>query len=318
MDPVERQKIAALTVHLATRIQAAVGDSWPARRDTAKELIQSVYETWWNVHARDPNAYGRDLNRLNTLTGWAGPHAQVAYWQPSRGNAVLMPPKFFCGDPSSLEESFVASMSLNHAVLPSTNTSFAQELMDQQGAAAALAAHAEYFTRPYAYAKFFRPRAHVLHAYASAIGVRQLPPVANWTAINRRCSLYIEAFPTRSPKFALPPLGPAPAALQSSVFVCALNAIVHDIVLRLLRPRCVLLAGKASWHAWPEPGSTVGADTGHLVRVAGKHKCGVYRDQVTSAVHGGAVTVVRSNFLCTVYGPNSNDELQRLGRDVLT
>lgn len=139
-------------------------------------------------------------------------------------------------------------MSLNHAVLPSTNTSFAQELMDQQGAAAALAAHAEYFTRPYAYAKFFRPRAHVLHAYASAIGVRQLPPVANWTAINRRCSLYIEAFPTRSPKFALPPLGPAPAALQSSVFVCALNAIVHDIVLRLLRPRCVLLAGKASWH----------------------------------------------------------------------
>ena len=35
------------------------------------------------------------------------------------------------------------------------------------------------------------------------------------------------------------------------------------------------------------------------------------------AHNGGAVTMVRSNFLCTVYGPNSNDELQRLGRDVL-
>ena len=72
MDLVERQKIAALTGHIATQVQAVVGDSWPARRDMAKELIQRVYEAWWNVHARDPNAYERDLNRLNTLTGWSG------------------------------------------------------------------------------------------------------------------------------------------------------------------------------------------------------------------------------------------------------
>lgn len=317
MDHVERQEIAALKRQVATRTQEVMSDSWPTRNVTAKELIQRVYEIWWNVHARDPDAYGRDLNRLNTLTGWEGPYAQIAYWQPSHGKAVLMPPKFFCGDPSSLEESFVASMSLNHAVLPPTNTSFADELLDQQGAASTVAAHAEYFTRPYAYAKFFRPRARVLHAYASAIGVPRLPTVAQWETINQRCSLYIEAFPTRSPKFALPPLKPAPTTLRTNVFVCALNAIVHDIVLQLLRPRCVLLAGKASWHAWPDAGSTDGADVGHLVREASTYKCGVYRDQVTSTVHGGAVTMVRSNFLCTVYGPNSNDELQRLGRDVL-
>lgn len=316
MDAVELQAVKILKDQADARIQANSARSWDARRTAASELLAAAYEAWWRVHTLDATRYERDLARLNALAGWSAPYAQVAYWRPQTGSAVLMPPKFFGGDPLALEEPFVASMSLNHAILPATSAPFARELAEQQNHPDAFEAHSRYFSRPYAYRRFFKPRGEVLHAYAMKVGAGALPTASDWPALNRRFSFYIEAFPTRSGKFAEPPSSPGRALLDREVFVCAINSIVHDIVLRLLRPSRVLLAGKATWGAWPELGlAEFGKNVGALVRSDGR--CPVFRSSAPRAIHGETTTIVRTNFLRTVYGPNSTLELQRLGRDVL-
>jgi hypothetical protein len=316
MEPIEAQEVAALRADIGSLMHAELRSPWSARQAVASQLLARANEAWWRVHRSDPSAYERDLNRLNALTDWHGPHQQLAYWSPRGGTPVLMPPKFFGGDPLALHECFVASMSLNHAVLPPTSKPFAEELAEQQNDADAFTAHSSYFSKPYAYAKFFQPRGEVLHAYANNIGVQPVESRKSWRALNRQFSFYIEAFPTRSVRFARPPLAPARTELESTVFVCAINSVVHDIVLRLLRPTRVLLAGQTSWEMWPDSGADArGEDVGLLVRSNGK--CRVFRNRAISAIHGGSMTVVRSNFLRTVYGPNSTAELRLLGHDVL-
>lgn len=82
---------------------------------------------------------------------------------------------------------FVASIPLNHAILE--EDSFALELSDQQIRGESFAAHRDYFERPYAYKKFFGPRARVLHAYATQAGRRPVPAFEEWRAVNRSFAL---------------------------------------------------------------------------------------------------------------------------------
>ncbi len=316
MDPIEEDEIEALRVHVESEIEKAQHEPWPARQGAASRLLTAASSAWWRVHRSDPSAYERDLARLNEVTGWRDPYQQVAYWYPRHGERMLMPPKFFAGDALALHKRFVASMSLNHAVLPRTRKPFAKELAEQQSEEGAAAAHAAYFSRDYAYARFFRPRGEVLRAYAATIG---LPPVGTsdfWRDENRRLAFYVEAFPTRSVRFALPPRRPTQQVLERTVFVCAINSIVHRVVLRLLRPTRVLMAGRASWELWPDSSAAaLGDNVSRLVRRYGK--CSVFRSRVVGELDGLPTTIVRSNFLRTVHGPNSTAELHRLGSRVL-
>lgn len=316
MDSREKQELAALREEVSKRLLVTLRGTWLERRAVAAELLARANETWWRVHQLDTSAYERDLHRLNELTGWQGIHAQRATWRSSHGAEVLMPPKFFAGDPLALHDHFIASISLNHAVLSPNSASFAEELQEQQNTLDAFAAHRLYFSKGYAYSKFFRPRGEVLRAYATAVGILSVGAPADWRELNRTLSIYIEAYPTRSPKFVLPPLAPSRAVVETSVFVCAINAVVHDIVIRLLRPRRVLLAGRASWQLWPDSStSDLGVDVSHLVRPGGA--CAVFRNFALGSIRGESTTVVRCNFLRTVYGPNSSDELRALGEQVL-
>jgi len=275
MDAAERTAIASLQGTVAARIAAEGASPWNARRIAAGELLAAVNHAWRTVHARDPAAYERDLGRLNTLAGWPrGDHAQVAAWRSSQGETLLMPPKFFGGDPLALDERFVASISLNHAVLK--DDTFCVELRDQQSEIECLSAHREYFARDYAYKRFFVPRALVLHAYASRAGRANVPALEDWRALNRSFGFYIEAFPTRSRKFKTAQPSAAPAVLAREVFVCGLNAIVHDVVLHLLRPQRVLLAGRSTWDVWPDPELT-SHGTKVTLRAATAFPCPVFR-----------------------------------------
>jgi hypothetical protein len=314
MEAIEQAALASLRGVVATRIEAESGGQWAARRVAASELLAAVNGAWWNVHDQDPSAYERDLRRLNELAGWTGQQAQIAVWRSPLGETMVMHPKFFGGDPRALDEMFVASVSLNHAILE--EETFAVELRDQQTREECFSAHRDYFSRHYGYKKFFGPRGRVLHAYATQTGRRPVPTLEDWRALNRNFALYIEAFPTRSRKFQLPPRAPSSATLDLEVFVCALNAIAHDVVRRLLRPRRVLLAGRATWAAWRDPG-LVGQGTSVVLREGTKGKCPVFRQQAASSIYGAEVVVVRTNFLRSVYGPNSNEELTRLGSEVL-
>lgn len=162
---------------------------------------------------------------------------------------------------------------------------------------------------------FFGPRATVLRAYEKRLGDTSLTATSDWSSVNHHWSFYIESLPTWSKKFGVLPSTVELSELRSKVFVCALNSVVHDVVLKLLRPRAILLAGQATWRAWPDRAlAELGTNLSSFVRSKGKN-CQVYR-LVTQDTFGNLTTVVRTNFLRTVYGPNSNEELARLG-DVL-
>jgi hypothetical protein len=208
-------------------------------------------------------------------------------------------------------------MSLNHAT--PDDEDFAFELSDQKNARDNIESNRHFFRKGYRKkSPYFQARAPVLHAYAAQIRAAGVPAAEDWRGLNSRFALYLEAFPTRSRKFETPRLKPSRGDLEREVFVCALNSIVHDVVMRLLQPRRILLAGKKSWDAWPDPGlSSYGQDVGSRVRSTGKHICPVHRNDAPSEVYGTMVRVVRTNFLRIVCGPNSNNELLRLGRDVL-
>lgn len=317
MDSIEMDALDELNANVARQIQRTAAKSWADRVAVATDLLEATNRSWWSIHSRDSQAYERDLERLNHMTGWTGPHRLIARWQKKDGAPVLMPPKFFGGNPRALHEDFVASMSLNHAVLATTSDAFSKELNDQQSQEGAFRAHLNYFLREYAYAKFFLPRAVVLHSYATKLGIRDIPAPSNWPEVNHRLAFYIEAFPTHSTKFAQPVHELTSHDLISNVFVCALNSIVHNVILHLLRPKRVLLAGKSTWQAWPAVGlHGVGTDVSASVRRVGK-TCPIYFLRAPSAESSSPTTIVRCNFLRTVYGPNSSNELERLGTRVL-
>jgi hypothetical protein len=313
MEGMEQAVLVSLRRVVSTRIEEEWPGPWDARRVAASELLEAVNGAWWTVHHQDPSAYERDLGRLNALAGWTAQFAQVGRWRSSRGATMIMPPKFFGGDPRALDEMFIGSFSLNHAILE--EDTFALELGDQQSQDDSFSAHRDYFARDYVYKRFFGSRARVLHAYATK-AERPVPSLEDWRAVNRHFALYFEAFPTRSPKFQRPPRAPAHSVLEREVFVCALNAIAHHVVLRLLRPRRILLAGRQTWDAWMDPG-LASHGTSVALRKGTKPKCPIFRQEGTSSIYAAQVVVVRTNFLRTVCGPNSDDELTRLGRDVL-
>lgn len=317
MTDCERQHVDMLRQSLEPRIAGLTGAPWNQRRIVAHQILGQINAAWWHVHELDPTAYDRDLQILNARAGWNGEYAQIGEWRSTAERTLLMPPKFFGGDPLTLEQDFIASMSLNHAVLPKKNTMFAVELLEQQDAASTFIAHRQYFLRSYAYARFFRPRGLVLHAFARAQDCRNIPPESNWRELNLRYAFYIELYPTRSKKFRPPTHSLMYHDLGQTSFVMALNMMVHDVVLRVLRPRTVLLAGKKTWDAWPDPElSQPRANVGQRVRRKGR-PCPVYVTSKPSALSAQGVLVARANFLRTVYGPNSNIELRRLGKDVL-
>src|ERR1043165_2804913 len=201
MNELEEQCVRGVTRAVDAQLQNCAGGSWEARRIAANDLLSAVNTAWWTVYRSDPSGYKRDLEFLNQLAGWSGKHAQVDIWRGGSGRDLLMPPKFFGGNALTLDERFVASVSLNHGILPSGNMNFEAELDDQQDADRAFRAHREYFNRSYAYGRFFQPRANVLRAYAATL---RLQVEDTWQAVNSRLAFYIESFATRSERFKPP------------------------------------------------------------------------------------------------------------------
>ena len=99
--------------------------------------------------------------------------------------------------------------------------------------------------------------------------------------------------------------------MRPNSFVVALNQLSHRIVFGLLRPRAVLLAGKGTWSLVPN-GHRV--DVSQRLRNEQAYKCLCYIDRVELTPGARPSTVCRCNFLRTVYGPNSDTELEKLGR----
>lgn len=153
----ETEVVEHLRALVSQRLCKTMDREWVHRKQTACELLKEIYAAWWKIHTNTPDAYQLDLDALNALAGWSGKHMQLSFWKPNNRARILMPPKFFGGNPNALTESFVASISLNHAAGNSTSGRFGRELEDCQGVDAAYDAHADYFRRPYAYKRFFWP-----------------------------------------------------------------------------------------------------------------------------------------------------------------
>lgn len=313
----EKASLEQFRKEVDIHIQNSANKSWDERRKVAHDLLSKANAVWWRIHTANPLAYEKDLQLLNEIAGWTNnEQRQVSVWRTDAAQQMLMPPKFFGGNPLVLEECFVALMSLNHKELGRGNKMFLSEMADIQFRDNAFDAYKAYFDKKYAYSKFFMPRGRILHEYAKLLQQRNLPVIAEvgWRELNTRFAFYIEALPTRSPKSGKCPDFETRRELNRRVFVCAINAIVHEIVAQLLRPSCVLLSGKATWDLWPDAGlADYGRDVGLEVRPNGK-ACPVFMNSANSTVHGEQTLIVRCNFLRTVYGPNSRAELRQLGR----
>jgi hypothetical protein len=232
-----------------------------------------------------------DLLKLNQLADWRGCYAAVSHVVD--GGSFMMPPKFFGGNPDRLHQDFVLAISLNHKALKDSKSA---ELLDYQKRDTCLKAHQHYFRQEYVYSSFFKPRASVLRAYAATRG---LGVPADWRFVNEQYSLYLEGYPTFSEKFKAPR-----AQLENEVFVMALNRLAHEVVLGLLRPRAVLLAGRGTWSLLPESSNPIAASP----------KCLGTLDSIKLNPGVDPVAVLRCNFLRTVHGPNTTSDLEELGR----
>lgn len=157
------------------------------------------------------------------------------------------------------------AISLNHAA-PDMD-GYSVQLSDFQTRDSCLKANCDYFRQKYVYGPFFKPRATMLGAYAEAKGL-EVPK--DWCVTNEQYSLYLERYPTTSQKCKQ---SNAPhSRLEAEVFVMALNRLAHKVVLGLLRPRAVLLAGKATW---PLLRSSNPVDVSQRIRREQKIKCPV-------------------------------------------
>ncbi len=267
---------------------------WQARAAQAAVQLTAIHDDWWTRHKADLGAYARDLSTLNELAGWRENYTAVTS-VVHRENVLTLPPKFFGGDPALLHQDFVLAISLNHKTPKDSNS---DEVTDFQTRDACLQAHRHYFRQAYVYRRFFAPRATVLSTYAAA---RKLSVPEDWRAINEQYSLYLEGYPTFSQNFREPR---APRdRLEDEVFVMALNRLAHKVVLGLLRPRAVLLAGRATWSLLM---------SSNPIQV--EPKCLGTLDHVALDPLAAPCAVLRCNFLRTVYGPNTTTELEELGR----
>ena len=294
MQGEERRIIEARSAAVAAALAKFGDQPWETRAREAAAQLTAIHDDWWDRHEADHDAYARDLLKLNKLAAWPGPYASVS--TVVRGKPFLTPPKFFGGDPTQLHQDFVLGISLNHTA-PNMDGYLAQ-LLDFQTRDSCLKANRDYFRQAYVYGVFFKPRARVLGAYAAARGL-EVPE--DWRVTNERYSLYFELYPTTSQKCQQ---SSAPLSrLEAEVFVMALNRLAHEVVLGLLRPRAVLLAGKATW-------SLLRSSKPTYVSA----KCLGTLDHIELNSAAGPSAVVRCNFLRTVRGPNKNTELEELGR----
>jgi len=285
------RRVQAIVDHGCESIPTA----WLERRELARTLLAQVVDAWFSADLASPGDYPREIAAINQRAGWKASELLQRY-EFDKANRTRLPPKFFGGG-SELEEEFVLSISLNHKLPPATASARSLHLFTQESSEFDRARMADacwsYFDRSYAYSKFFVPRAHVLRAYAVTSGnfeMRKLDPAHDFREINARFALYLELYPTWSPSFG--------DCVPLDSFVLRLNDLVRRIVREVLQPRVLLLAGRASWMCSDAPqGERVNFGTGKFADV----------------VQHGGLGVVRTNFLRTVHGPNSNAELAALG-----
>jgi hypothetical protein len=285
--------------------------SWARRTGAVLAGLETLHNAWWDVHVADPDAYGRDLARLNELAVWknyppkkprdrAKEYAQVTHVE-RENRRFLVPPKFFGGDPMRLAERFVLAISLNHA-MPKNSAGYVTELCAWQERDTCFASHREYFVSGHVHAAFFAPRAVLVRSFLHAVGERDLP---DDRLLNQNYSLYLESYPTHSPNS-----GASRAAhteLEREVFVMALNGLARRLVLELLRPTAVLLAGHDAKLLLP-PGAPVPASTDLPER-------DVTVDEVPLAHDAVTARVVRCGPLKSPFGegPKTDREIAKVG-----
>lgn len=294
MQDEERRIIEARSAATVAALAEFRDQPWETRAREAAAQLTAIHDDWWTRHEADRDAYARDLSKLNQLADWSESYAAVS--NVVRGKPFLTPPKFFGGDPACLHQNFVLAISLNHAA-PNMD-GYSAQLLDFQTRDSCLMANCYYFRQAYVYGKFFKPRARMLAAYAAARGL-EVPE--DWRVTNERYSLYLERYPTTSQRCQR---SKAPhSRLEAEVFVMALNRLAHKVVLGLLRPRAVLLAGQATWSLLPSSNPIHVSPT-----------CLGTLDHIELNPGAGLSAVIRCNFLRTVRGPNTNTEVEALGR----
>lgn len=303
LPPAAQQVVDARRAAIDAAVARYNDAPWPKRAQVVGSQLDAIHGDWWAFHHGNPGFYAQDLARLNQLAGWTGKYAQVTE-VVRNGHTYFAPPKFFGGDAVALHEDFVLSISLNHAT-PETDD-YLDELADLQAQDTCLKAHRDYFRQGYVYKPFFAARFKVLKSYSEKRG---LEAPADWKAANERFSVYLERYPTLS-ESCMPATAPH-EDLIAKTFVMALNELAHRVVLGLLRPRAVLLAGQATWQLLPE---ATPIQVGQIIRPNQQRRCRATLDHV-ALTHGARLTaVLRCNFLRTVFGPNSDQELEQVGR----
>lgn len=297
----------ALVARRRARVEALVQElhaaPWQERAAAAGAQLDAIHGDWWARHLEAPGGYATDLRQLNEAAAWSGPFASLSTLERA-GRTYLTPPKFFGGNASGLDPDFVLSIALNHAT-PTTDD-YLDELAAFQSQPTALIAHRDYFEQPYVYGRFFKPRARLLSAYAEARG-HGVP--ADWRQVNARYSLYLERYPTLSPK-CRPAVAPH-ALLESRSFVMGLNSLAHRVVLALLRPRAVLLAGRDTHALLPTAAPRA---VGPRIRPSQAPVCPATLDEVVLAPGLPPCRVLRTNFIRSQLAPNSTEELEAAGR----
>jgi hypothetical protein len=243
---------AKVVAHRAAEIDAVIAAcSAEARERRAQAVLaqlEAINGDWWDVHDADPGAYARDLARLNQLANWKNRPAKVPGKRPKEyaqvpdveraGRRYLTPPKFFGGNPTHLAEHFVLAVSLNHA-RPRNSDSYVRELSAWQQRGSCFVSHRDYFVDGYVHEDFLGPRVSLLRAYTYARGGTAVPE--DGRLLNQRYALYLEAYPTHSPRTGASKV--PHDVVEKEVFVMALNALARKTALELLRPTAVLLAG---------------------------------------------------------------------------
>jgi hypothetical protein len=298
------EALSTLRSDLASRISNRPQDH-ASRRASLKEFLTTLNHAWWSSHEANREAYEKELTALNHAAGWTGDHSQKSNIETN-----LLPPKFFSAPLDTLDDSYVLCVSLNHKFRGLTGH-FVDEVADFQHEASHLQHCLQYFDKEYAYKTFFLARAKVLKAYANLTD----DPPSQWRSINRHFGAYVEAFPTWSEESTVP----HDAFDDAPFFVTSLNRLAHAAFLGILPPRVVLAAGRdavaalsrvMSEHNFSSSGAK---DVTYDVLDRTRRARGPITVQ-TFKRETQSIRVISSPFLRTAAGPNSDDELARLGR----
>jgi hypothetical protein len=297
LPKVEADAVGRRTAEIDKVIAECRSHPWHRRTRAVLAGLENLHHAWWDVHDANADAYERDLARLNKLAVWKNyppkkpgdrpkEYAQVTHVE-RENKRFLAPPKFFGGDPTRLAERFVLAISLNHAT-PRNSAGYVTELRAWQQRDTCFASHRDYFVSGHVHGTFFAPRAVLLRSYLRVAGERDVPD--DDRHLNQRYSLYLESYPTHSPNSGASRL--PNTVLEQEVFVMALNELARRLVLELLRPTAVLIAGHDAKLLLPPrapvpaftvlPGRDVTVDeltTGHEVVPCRIVRCGPLKSQ---------------------------------------